>query len=346
MTERMAPEVESSLWLDCDPGVDDAVALVMASAERGHRLLGVSTVTGNVSLDKVTKNARKMLHLSGRSDVRVYAGAERPLLRPCKYVPEVHGESGLDGSDVLEQLEVADHDGKSEHAVEAMRRAIMSTPAGTCWLLCTGPLTNAALLFSLYGREVCPHLAGLVFMGGAVTLGNMNSAVEFNMAADPEAARIVLEVYADRLRETVMVPLDLTSRALVGEEFLAKMAARVSPDTSRLSRTLTDILRHTGKGHVNVRSCPINNVVYGQNYPVHDPCALFYIWSPNSFRVEKHRVEIETGSSLCSGQTVVDLDGAWGKPANVKVAMTMDLDAFFENVIESVVICAKAGDAA
>jgi len=153
------------------------------------KLLGCSTVGGNVTVDKCTINARKILKLS-HLEMPVYPGASRPLVQPCRYAEAIHGKTGLDGTTTLETIELSDQGKGFEvgSAIDAMYDAFMATPKGSSWLVCTGPLTNAALLLSTYEDKICEHLAGICYMGGAVASGNCNSGVEFNMFADPESA--------------------------------------------------------------------------------------------------------------------------------------------------------------
>lgn len=149
------------------------------------KLIGVSTVGGNANLDWCTINARKMLYLSKHDGgYDVYPGAHRPLIRESVFCPEVHGATGLDGTTTLDKVILPAQDPtifKNGSAIAAMYEGLMNTPKGSAWLLCTGPLTNAAILFSTHGTELCAHIAGLCFMGGAVAIGNTNSVSEFNI---------------------------------------------------------------------------------------------------------------------------------------------------------------------
>jgi len=168
------------------------------------KLIGVSTVGGNSNLDNCTINARKMLHLSKfDGSHNVYPGANRPLIRSKIFAEEVHGLTGLDGTTTLGKIKLSDQAtevARHGSAIEAMYEGIMKTPKGTCWLLCTGPLTNAALLLSIHGDELCEHMKGLCYMGGAFGLGNCNSSTEFNLVADPDAAKIVIETWGAKLK--------------------------------------------------------------------------------------------------------------------------------------------------
>lgn len=243
--EAYANLEQQYIWHDCDPGFDDAVALAMLTAGQEmykSKLIGVSTVGGNSNLDHCTINARKMLHLAkheGSHDV--FPGANRPLIRARMFAEEVHGETGLDGTTTLGKIhlpEQAPDVARHGSAIAAMYKGIMATPKGTCWLLCTGPLTNAAILLSAHGDELCEHLKGLCFMGGAIALGNNNSSTEFNIAADPDAAKIVIETWGSKLKQCVMVPLDVTTVALTTD----LVRQRLRDIGSDLSLTITQLM--------------------------------------------------------------------------------------------------------
>jgi non-specific riboncleoside hydrolase len=159
------------------------------------------------------------------------------------YCPEVHGVTGLDGTTTLDKVKLTEQKpevAKKGSAIQAMYKGIMGCPKDSCWLLCTGPLTNAALLLGIYGTELCQHLAGLCFMGGAVALGNNNSSTEFNIAADPDAAKIVIESWGAKLKKLVMVPLDVTFSALTTN----LIRQRIKAIGSTLSKTVDELLQH------------------------------------------------------------------------------------------------------
>ena len=189
--------------LDCDPGHDDAIALLLALASPELELLGVTTVSGNQTLDKTTANALRLLEFAGRTDISVHAGADAPFVRKRDVAAHVHGESGLDGPDLPPPTTVAGEG----HAVEFIADAIRARN-GKVTLVPTGPLTNIALLFALHPDAVPERI---VLMGGAVGEGNRTPAAEFNIWADPEAAQRVFAAGLD----TTMIGLDVTHRALI-----------------------------------------------------------------------------------------------------------------------------------
>ncbi|KAF3921093.1 hypothetical protein AA313_de0207438 [Arthrobotrys entomopaga] len=198
------------IWLDCDPGHDDAFAILLAATNPHFNLLGISTVHGNSSLKKVTNNALSLLTAFGRAeDVPVYPGASKPFMRPALHAPDIHGETGIDGTTLLPTpLTTA----QTTPAVLAMREAILSTPKNTCSVIVTGTMTNAALLFAAF-PETAEHIRCLSIMGGAFTVGNITKFAEFNIYCDPESASSIftLPSLTDKI---YLAPLDLTHTVL------------------------------------------------------------------------------------------------------------------------------------
>ena len=209
--------------LDCDPGHDDAIAILLALASPELDLVGVTTVSGNQTLDKTTANALRVLELAGRGDIPVYAGADAPFIRGRDVAAHVHGESGLDGP----ELPPASGAAQSRHAVEYLAEQFRAAPKAT--LVATGPLTNVGLAFATHA-DARPDR--IVLMGGAVGEGNRTPAAEFNIWADPEAAQ---RVFAEGL-DTTMVGLDVTHRALITDAHTERMrsAGRVGKVVAEL----------------------------------------------------------------------------------------------------------------
>lgn len=307
------------MWLDCDPGHDDAFAIILAAYRCD--LLGISTVFGNQSLEKTTKNAARICCAAGIL-APVYAGAQRPLLRAeAKPDHEIHGESGLEGSPALDCLPAdAIKEGK---AVLQMAEAIAAAP-GSVSIVATGCLTNVALFVSLY-PELLAKVAQIVFMGGAINLGNRSAAAEFNILCDPESAAIVCDCGA----KVVMVPLEVTHTALATEEVFQRIAALQAP-LARVLCSLMGFFRDTYK-----------KVFDFDAPPVHDPCAVAYVVEPTLFETQLLRVDVDCSAGLCAGRTVVDLydqaglkwAGGESKPKNVHVAMRMEVPAFWDMMV-------------
>ena len=293
--------------LDCDPGHDDAIALLLALASPEIELLGVTTVAGNQTLEKTTANAIRILEFSGRTDVSVAAGADRPIVREPYVAKYVHGETGLDGPD-LPPAQGAQLD---EHAVEFLGRH-----ADGATVVAVGPLTNVALMLARY-PEARPRR--IVLMGGSIGLGNVTPAAEFNIWADPEAAARVFESRLD----VTMIGLDVTHQALM-----------TSADAERL--------RGTGRtGTLVAELWEFYNRFHSQTYgfdgsPIHDAVALAHVFRPDLVETEHRHVEIDCGSELCRGRTVVDLWRRTENEPNAHVGVEIDGRAFIELLHERI----------
>lgn len=300
--------------LDGDPGLDDAIAWLLALASPEELdVLALTTVHGNVGLDRTTRNAGVTLALAG-ADVPVYAGAERPLLRDPVTAARVHGETGLPAADLPEPRRGPE----AEHAVNFLVRAVRERP-GEVTLVATGPLTNLALAFRL-----APDLPGkvreVVWMGGSTGGGNRTPAAEFNALADPHAAHIVLTSGA-RVR---MYGLNVTMQAVATPE--------------RVER-----LRGLGNraGRVSAELLTFYAGVYRERYglsgeALHDPLAVAAAIRPELCRTQSMNVQVETHEGLNFGRTVCDVYGVTGQPANVEVAVEVDDGALFALLLERV----------
>jgi inosine-uridine nucleoside N-ribohydrolase len=295
------------ILLDCDPGHDDALALLLALASPEVELRGVTTVAGNQTLEKTTANALRVLELVGRDDVEVAAGAARPLVREPYVAAYVHGETGLDGSD----LPPARGTPVAQHAVDFLAASV-----GGITLVATGPLTNVALLLARH-PEARPER--IVLMGGAIAEGNVTPAAEFNVWADPEAAK---RVFASGL-DLTMVGLDVTHKALVRTEHKERLRA-----AGRVGRTVAELLDFYDRFH---------REVYGfDGSPIHDAVALAYTFRPDLLETRELNVEVDCESDLCRGRTVVDVWRRTGRDANAHVAVDIDAAAFVELLVERV----------
>jgi inosine-uridine nucleoside N-ribohydrolase len=303
--------VTTPVILDCDPGHDDAIALLLLLASPEVELLGVTTTYGNQTLEKTTANALRVLELVGRTDVPVAAGAERPLARELAVAAHVHGESGLDGP-VLPppQTNVA-----SEDAVGSMAEWILSTDRPIT-LVPTGPLTNVARYLDAHGAE---GIERVVLMGGAIAEGNFTPAAEFNIWCDPEAAQLVFESGLD----VTMVGLDVTHKAILGpaDEVRLRSAGRVGGFVAEL----------------NVYFTRYHRVTYGWNgAPVHDAVAAAAVVRPELLETRFRNVAIEVESELTRGRTVVDLWSRTDRPPNAHVAVDLDTEGFFDLLVERI----------
>jgi purine nucleosidase len=297
--------------LDCDPGIDDALAIVFGCGHPGLDLAGLTTVSGNVDLAAVTRNALSVLELAGCPDVPVSAGSARPLLRGPLDTRGVHGESGLG----MAQLPAATAGPARGHAVDFLIDTIGAAP-GEITLVATGPLTNIALAVR---RE--PRLAGwvrdFVIMGGSAGRGNVTPAAEFNIAVDPEAAAIV---FAAGWRVT-MVGLDVTLQARATPGIQGRMRG--------LGRLGADLLL---PGLLGYQGEPAPGDAAAGGPPVHDVLALALVAEPGLFGCQPARVDVETAGRYTAGMTVTDFAGP-AAAHNALVALSIDVPAFWDLVL-------------
>ncbi|GAA1893500.1 nucleoside hydrolase [Asanoa iriomotensis] len=300
--------------VDCDPGHDDALALLLAVGDPRLRLLGVTTVAGNQTLDKTTRNALKMLALAGVTDVPVAAGCDRPLVGDLSVAEYIHGASGLDGPDLdLPVAEVAD-----VHAVELMRREIMGSTEPVT-LVALGPLTNVALLLRRH-PEVAPRLHRIVFMGGSTDRGNTTPYGEFNIVTDPEAADIVLRSGLP----TTMIGLNVTHQALATAEVIAEFRGL----GTRLGAVCAELMTFFASTYLREFGLA--------DPPVHDPIAVAAVIDAAIVRTVAAPVVVELTGTHTRGATVVDLHGRTGRAPNVDVAVGLDVDAFWRLLMAAV----------
>ena len=303
--------MSTTIILDCDPGIDDALAIAFAAGHPEIELAGITTVAGNVELAKTTANALAVASFVGAASVPVTAGCAAPLLRPALDAGHVHGESGLGGAVLPPPIRPT----ASGHAIDFIIAAVAAAP-GEITLVATGPLTNVALALR---RE--PRLASwvrdFVIMGGSAGRGNVNHAAEFNMWADPEAAAVVfaagwtvrmigLDVTL-RARATVALRERMRSFGILGSELLLPALARYS-----------DSRNSTGPA---------------PEPPVHDVCAVVSVVEPSVFAYTPALVQVETTGKLTSGMTVTDFSTS--VIPNALVATEIDVDRFWEVVLRT-----------
>ena len=300
---------EHQIIIDCDPGQDDAVALLLAlGSPEEIELLAVTTVAGNVPLPRTSRNAQRILTLAGRSDIPVHAGCSRPILRPLETAEYVHGETGLNGA-VLPEPAAPLAEG---HAVDVIVAEIMRRPPGTVTLCPIGPLTNVALAI-VKEPAIVARVKRIVLMGGAMELGNVTAAAEFNIFVDPDAARVGFESGAP----WVMLGLDVTHKALVTDDRLTAIQAIGTPVATTCAGLL-DFFNRYDKERYQVPGAPL-----------HDPCVIAYLLRPELFKGQVRRVEVETEGTHTSGRTVVDWWRRSERPANALVINDVDSDGFF-----------------
>jgi len=298
--------------LDCDPGHDDAIAILLAVASPELDLQAVTTVSGNQTLDKTTNNALRVLELAGRTDIPVYAGADAPFVRKRDVAAHVHGESGLDGPDLPPPSESA----QPEHAVEFLGRRYRSSD--TPVLVATGPLTNVGLLFATHA-DARPER--IVLMGGAIGEGNRTPAAEFNIWADPEAAQ---RVFAEGL-DTTMVGLDVTHRALIKDEHTERMRG-----AGRVGKVVAELMDFYARFHKR-RYTDLDGS------PMHDPVCIAHLIDPTLMDVRDASIEVDCTTGPSWGRTNVDWRGReHSGPPNAKVGLDIDGPRFAELIVDRI----------
>ena len=299
------------ILIDCDPGHDDAIALLLALASPEVELLGVTTVSGNQTLEKTTANAIRVLELVGRGDLPVAAGADRPLERDLFVAAYVHGESGLDGP----ALPRPEAEAVDQHAADFLAERILAS-AEPVTLVPTGPLTNVALLLERH-KQAAARLRGIVLMGGAIAEGNVTPAAEFNIWADPEAARAVFRSGVD----VTMIGLDVTHKALMTPAHGERLRR-----AGRTGTVVAELLEFYSNFHREVYGFP--------GSPVHDAVAVAHVLRPGLVETKQRNVEIECESELCRGRTVVDVWRRTDREPNAHVAVDIDAGGFLELLLD------------
>jgi len=302
--------------IDTDPGQDDAAAIMLALGSPELEILGITTVAGNVPLSRTSTNARIILEFCARTDVKVFAGADKPIARPLVTAEHVHGKTGLDGPELHEpQMPL-----QEQHAVDFIIETLRSEPEGTVTLCTLGPLTNIATAL-----QKAPDIAGrvreLVMMGGGFFEGgNITPAAEFNIYVDPEAAAVVFQSGIP----IVMMPLDVTHKVLT----LKSRVARLREIGNRPATALVEMLEFFERFDVEK---------YGSDGgPLHDPTVIAYLLKPELFAGRDCNVEVETTSPLTVGMTVVDWWQVTGRRHNARVMKDVDADGFFALLTERV----------
>ncbi|MBF8448992.1 pyrimidine-specific ribonucleoside hydrolase RihA [Aeromonas dhakensis] len=298
--------------LDCDPGHDDAIALILALASPELKVLAVTTSAGNQTPDKTLNNALRILTLLGRDDISVAAGAPKPLARELIIADNVHGESGLDGPKLPDPAFAP----VAMTALELMAKCLRESPEPVT-LVPTGPLTNIALLLAAH-PELKSKIARIVLMGGAAGAGNWTPAAEFNIYVDPEAADMV---FKSGLPIT-MCGLDVTHQAQVMDEDIERVRAINNPVAQCVAGLLDFFMIYHRDPKWGFAGAPL-----------HDPCTIAWLLAPALFHGVECRVDIETGGTHTSGMTVVDRYGLTGKPANALVLLGLDRAGFIDLLV-------------
>jgi purine nucleosidase len=300
--------------MDCDPGQDDAISLLLAMASPDELdILGITAVAGNVPLSLTEKNVRQICDIAGRTDMKVYAGADRPIRRELLTAEHVHGKTGIDGVALVEPQTPL----QEVHAVDYIIRTLLEASAPVT-LVPSGPLTNIAMAID---REpaILEHVSGIVLMGGAMREGgNCSPSAEFNILVDPHAADIVFRC---GVPVTVM-GLDVTHQVLATEQRRERIRAIDNPAAQATAGMLDFFDRH-------------DTAKYGSlGAPLHDPCTIAWLLAPELFDGKACNLTVETESELTMGHTAVDFWHVTDRPHNVNWIHAVDADGFYDLLIE------------
>ncbi|MDC4233746.1 nucleoside hydrolase [Actinomyces sp. B33] len=313
---------QRKVLLDCDPGHDDAIAMILAWGDPRIDLVGVTTVGGNQTLDKVTRNALAVATVVGMHDVPIAAGCPRPLVRPTRIAPECHGESGLDGVDLPEPVVRLD----PRHGVDLIIDTVMAHEPDTITLVPTGPLTNIAMAARKEPRIV-ERVREVVLMGGGCHVGNLSAAAEYNIAVDPEAAHIVFS----EDWPLVMVGLDLTHQALATDDVVSRIAAVPGP----VSDFVLGLLAFFRESHRIAQGFDVP--------PVHDPCTLAYLIDPTIVETVPVPLSVELTGTHTLGMTVADFRSPAPPDCRTRAATRLDHHRFWGLVVDAIDRIQKEG---
>ena len=301
--------------IDCDPGQDDAVALLLAIASPDELdLLGITTVAGNVPLEPTQRNARMMCDIAGKQDMPVHAGCAQPMVRQLMTAEAIHGETGINGIDVFEPETPL----QSEHAVDFIIQTLLDAEDASVTLVPTGPLTNIATAIE---REpaILAKVALIVLMGGAMREGgNRTPSAEFNILVDPEAADIVLRCG----RPITQMGLDVTHQVLSTRDRVERIKAIGNSVADATAGMLSFFDRYDTKKYTS------------KGAPLHDPCTVAWLLRPELFTGKDCNVSVETRSELTLGHTAVDFWHVTDRPINVHWVYDVDADGFYDLLIE------------
>ena len=282
--------------IDTDPGIDDAIGILLALVSPEFDIAGITTVAGNIGIETTTRNAGRLLAFAGRDNIPVFQGAAAPLSRPGPEPLNLHGDDGIGGVSLPDPVRVPE----SRHAVEWLAELLLARPAGTVDVLALGPLTNIARLI-LEEPEAAKRIGRIIAMGGAIhEHGNVGPRAEFNLWADPEAAAAVV---TSRL-PLVLIPLDVTRRVRAARTLLETLSASGKPLASMVASLIESYFESTANR---------------ESRPLHDPCVMLFALAPELFRVEELRLSVNIGTVEEAGALTIDENGH-----PVQVALDID----------------------
>ncbi|KAJ2742140.1 hypothetical protein GGI20_004691 [Coemansia sp. BCRC 34301] len=315
------------VWLDCDVGHDDALAVILAAHHPRFKLLGVSSVSGNAPIERTTANAIRILQVAGVHNVKVYQGAGKPLVKSVYHATNIHGESGIDGTQLLPEPDFDTYFVEGVNAVNAMREAIMES-AEPVSVVAVGPLTNIALLVSMY-PEVVARIKVLSVMGGAIGLGNTTSAAEFNVFCDPEATQIVLNAGISHM---ALVPLEVTHTVLSTKAIIKRIKSEVV--STKFAQLVSELLHYFGSTYSDVFGAK-------DGAPLHDPVAVAYLFMPEAFDKRRVCVEIDCTTGPSRGRTHCDVWAKTDEGTNCWLTTSVDVAAFWDQMISTMVVASE-----
>ena len=302
---------KQAIIIDCDPGQDDAINLLLAMSSPDEiDILGITAVAGNVPLALTERNARRMCDIAGRSDIPVYAGCARPMVRDLVTAEKVHGTTGIDGVEITEPVLPLQEQNAVDFIVDALRAA----DDDTITLVPTGPLTNIATAIT-QAPDILPKVKEIVLMGGAMReSGNHSPSAEFNILVDPHAADIVFKCG----RPITEMGLDVSHQVLSTRERIDRIK-KIDNQAAQATVGMLDFFnRHDTKKYKYAGA------------PLHDPCTVAYLLRPDIFEGKLCNVSIETQSELTMGNTAVDFWHVTDRPRNTNWIHAVDADAFYE----------------
>jgi len=301
--------------IDCDPGQDDAIALLLAMASPEElSLIGVTAVAGNVPLHLTERNARLMCDLGRRGDVPVFAGCSRPMVRDLVTAEKVHGDTGIDGMDVTVPLQPL----QQQHAVDFIIDTLKGAEEDSITLVPTGPLTNIGMAM-VKEPSILSSIKRIVLMGGAMREGgNYSPSAEFNILVDPHAAQVVFACG----RPITAMGLDVTHQVIATKDRVARIEALGNPAATATAGMLNFFNRH-------------DSAKYGfDGAPLHDPCTVAWLLQPGLFEGKDCNIEVETESPLTIGHTAIDFWGISGRDVNATWIHSVDADGFYDLLTE------------
>ena len=300
-----------TIILDCDPGQDDAVSLLLAMSSPDElEILGITTVAGNVPLSLTERNARLMCDIAGREDIPVYAGCSKPMVRDLITAEHVHGKTGIDGAEITEPATPL----QERHAVDFIVDTLRAAGDSTITLVPSGPLTNIGTAFTK-APDVVEKVREIVLMGGAMReSGNYSPSAEFNILVDPHAADIVFKCG----RPITQMGLDASHQVLSTRERIDRLK-EIDNRPARATVGMIDFFNRHDMAKYNYEGAPL-----------HDPCTVAYLLKPEIFEGKRCNVSVETESELTMGHTAVDFWHVTDRPRNSNWIHAVDADAFYE----------------